>query len=61
MKQTYQVPELIVHGTVENLTQGPGWGLLDAWFGIGDGDGGWIPPYNDCDGFEKAKFCSAGS
>jgi len=46
-KKTYTAPEITELGSVESLTQGPGWGWLDSIFGIGDGDGGWLPPYDD--------------
>lgn len=37
MKKAYVVPEIIVHGTVENITQGDGFGFKDFFvFGIGD-------------------------
>lgn len=47
----YTTPELIVYGNVEELTKGPGRGYLDSILGVvgivvGDGDGGWIPPYD---------------
>ena len=37
MKKTYDTPELIVRGTIEEITQGPSNGWVDAIFG---GDGG---------------------
>ena len=37
MKKTYSAPRLIVHGTIEQITQGSGWGFRDFFvFGIGD-------------------------
>lgn len=45
-KKAYAAPKLSVYGDVGEITQGPGRGWIDAIFGIGDGDGGWRPPYN---------------
>ena len=42
---TYETPAIIELGSVEQVTGGPGGGISDNLFGIGDGDGGWIPPY----------------
>ncbi len=37
MKKVYSAPRLIVHGTIEQITQGSGWGFRDFFvFGIGD-------------------------
>lgn len=37
MKKSYEAPELIVHGPVEELTQGSGIGIKDFFvFGISD-------------------------
>jgi hypothetical protein len=43
----YEVPTIVELGSIEEFTGGPGGGRLDARFGIGDGDGGWLPPWND--------------
>lgn len=40
MKKPYTAPELIVHGTVEEITQGSGWGIRDFFvYGIDDAIG----------------------
>jgi hypothetical protein len=37
VKKTYESPELVVRGTIEEITQGSGWGLKDVFvFGIND-------------------------
>jgi hypothetical protein len=37
MKREYEAPELIVHGAVEDITQGSGWGIVDFFvYGMGD-------------------------
>lgn len=37
MKKVYITPEIIVHGTIEEITQGSGWGIRDLFvFGISD-------------------------
>lgn len=51
-KKTYVEPKLTEFGKIEDITAGPGRGFLDAILGavgitIGDGAGGWLPPY-DC-------------
>ena len=46
-KKNYIAPELIELGSIQALTHGPGWGFIDSLFGIGDGDGGWLPPYKN--------------
>ena len=46
MKKTYTSPELIVRGTIEEITQGSGWGWQDLIFGDGTiGNCG----YNSCE------------
>jgi hypothetical protein len=53
-KDKYSPPTVTELGTVEDFTRGPGGGRLDSIFGIGDGDGGWKPPWHgggDHDGF----------
>jgi hypothetical protein len=47
---TYEAPSIKELGSVEEFTGGPGGGFSDnllASIGVvvGDGDGGWIPPY----------------
>jgi hypothetical protein len=42
MKKTYEAPELIVRGTIEEITQGDGWGFEDfSVYGISN-------PIGDC-------------
>ena len=40
MKKTYTSPEMVVRGTIEEITQGPWGGSFDTFFG---GDGGLNP------------------
>ncbi len=40
MKKSYSSPKLEVRGTIEDITQGSGWGFKDFFvFGIGDAIG----------------------
>lgn len=40
MKKTYEAPELIVRGTIEEITQGSGIGLKDLFvYGLSDAIG----------------------
>jgi hypothetical protein len=45
--ERYEAPTVTELGSIEEFTHGPGGGRLDNFFGIGDGDGGWRPPWND--------------
>ena len=47
MKKTYTSPELVVRGTIEEITQGSGWGLSDLLWG--DGTIGSCFRDNSCD------------
>lgn len=51
MKKAYATPKVIVHGTVEKITQGSGFGIRDFFvFGI-----------NDVIGNCKNNSCASGS
>ena len=40
MKKVYVSPTVVVHGTIEDITQGSGWGIRDFFvFGIADAIG----------------------
>lgn len=40
MKKAYESPELIVRGTIEEITHGSGWGISDMLIGDGADTGG---------------------
>ena len=48
MKKAYKSPELIVRGTIEEITHGSGWGFSDVLIGDGADDGGCLFT-RDCD------------
>ena len=40
MKKKYVAPKIVVRGTIEDITQGSGWGIRDFFvFGIADAIG----------------------
>ena len=49
MKKAYTSPELIVRGTIEEITQGSGWGISDVLIGDGADDGGCLFARDGCD------------
>ena len=55
MKKVYASPELIVRGTIEEITQGAGWGISDMLIGDGADTGGCYRDgrlIRDCDLFD---------